>query len=631
MRRFSAIILVLGFVAAAHAQTPSPTPESGAAPASPETPATKLEEQQAAIRERVLRLEDRLFQLNQAIRKSEPEKAARLLETLGASRSLMVRQKMDEIIKKLEDKQFADALDKEQLVASDLQALLKGLLEEPDHSAQRKEETDKLKAFRKALDNIIEEQKKERNRAAEVAEAEDSVKRVKAAKERIMDLAQKQAAIRAQSKPGSAAKEQAPKQKELSEQAQKAAESLTPSGETDPAFKDASESVKKAADQMKSAQESLEKNQADSAQKRQKSAEDALQAALDKLDKSTKGKLQTLKEQAEEQEKTAAKTEQLSKEDAESKEDATGQKGGSKEQKDPKQSGDQKPSGGDQKPSSESDSKQQDQQQPPGKKSVKEAVPQQREAAEELRKKDAKKAVKKQDEALKKLEQAKEELEDRLEQLRKEQQEELLAALETRFRSMLARQVECTKGTRRLSDMQREKWKRTDQLALADLSNSQRGIGDEAEKALYILREEGTTVIFPQIIEQVRDDSRDAGEKLAAAVVGLPARTLQEGIEQALRELLDAIKKKQEENESGEGSGSGGDQGNPPLLPSSAELKLLRSCQIRVNKMTDSIRTQRQELATGDQLNHDLQKLSQRQQQVSEMARQMHESMTKPQ
>src|SRR5262245_5459093 len=129
----------LAMATSAFAQAPSPTPES-APPAEVQATSSKLDEQQAAVRDRVARLEDRLFQLNQALRKAEPEKAARLMETLGASRSLMIRQKMDEIIKKLQSKEYADAVDKEQIVAADLQALLKGLLEEPDHSGQRKEE-----------------------------------------------------------------------------------------------------------------------------------------------------------------------------------------------------------------------------------------------------------------------------------------------------------------------------------------------------------------------------------------------------------------------------------------------------------------------------------------------------------
>ena len=68
-----------------------------------------LADQQSAVRDRVARLEDRMYQISQAIRKSEPEKAGRLLESLGAARGMAVRQKMEEIVKQLRSDQYSDA------------------------------------------------------------------------------------------------------------------------------------------------------------------------------------------------------------------------------------------------------------------------------------------------------------------------------------------------------------------------------------------------------------------------------------------------------------------------------------------------------------------------------------------
>jgi hypothetical protein len=268
----------------------------------------------------------------------------------------------------------------------------------------------------------------------------------------------------------------------------------------------------------------------------------------------------------------------------------------------------------------------------PKPKDVEDASQAQEEAAKQLEAAKPADAVKKQEEALKQLEKAQQELKDTLEQLRKEQQEEMLAALEARFRTMLAKQVEVSKATQHLTELGKEQWKRSDQLELGELSPKQREIGDEADKTLYILTEEGTTVAFPQIVRQIRDDARDTATRLAAADAGAEVRGIQTGIEQALRELIDAVKKKQEENQSGKESGGEGQNSPQPLLPGSAELKLLRSCQARVNMATKALRVDSAKpSAKADEFQERIRKLAARQEEISKMAKEMHEAMTKAQ
>jgi hypothetical protein len=208
----------------------------------------------------------------------------------------------------------------------------------------------------------------------------------------------------------------------------------------------------------------------------------------------------------------------------------------------------------------------------------------------------------------------------------------MLAALEARFRAMLAKQVDCSRATGRLVALDKADWKRSDQLELGELSQREKEIGEEADKALYILTEEGTTVVFPQIVEQVRDDASEVSARLASAEASADVRRMQDNIEQALRELIDAVKKKQEENENNPPTGGEGHEGPQPLLPGSAELKLLRSCQTRVNKATEILRADRARSdAVDNEITARLEKLAKRQDEVSKLAKEMQEAMTKAQ
>jgi hypothetical protein len=168
-------------------------------------------------------------------------------------------------------------------------------------------------------------------------------------------------------------------------------------------------------------------------------------------------------------------------------------------------------------------------------------------------------------------------------------------------------------------------------LELAELAEKQRWVGTEADKTLKILEEEGSTVVFPQVVEQVRDDALDTGEKLATADTGRQVQLTQAEIEVALRELIEAVKKMQEENQNG-GGGGGGGGGNDPLLPGSAELKLLRACQIRVNNWTKEIEIDRVRPDVGAQdIDGRMSKLQKRQDHVDKMARAMRDSLNKAQ
>lgn len=623
--------------------------------------ATSLVERQRIIKDRVARLEDRMFQLSQALRKSDPEKAAQLMQSLSATRGLLVRQKMDEIAKKLEQSKLADANDAQKEVSADLQALLKMLLEGPDKLDERKKEIERLEAVQKQLQAVIQRQQEAKNNAdAAAGKGEESLLEQIA---RIGKLIQRQQDLSNRTAKGGDPAALAEEQGQIREEADEIAGQLQSSesagsAATTPEAAQAAEAMGQAGAQMDAAQAELQEKTPERAAGHQKQAEEQLAQAMELLKKRAKDDAATRKtnspieKQSAEQKEITKETKKLGKRMQGSKggnpADAGapegGQPGEGGEQKSPEGGDGQKPQGGQQKSGEKKESgqsggessengEQSDDKPTPGGEQVQEAVPFQEEAEKQLDNKDPSKASESQKKALEKLSQAKEELDKTLEQLRKEQQEELLAALENRFRAMLAKQLEVNKSTNQLDQLGAANWRRTDQLQLAELSQKQSWVGEEAEKALYILKEEGTTVVFPQVVEHLRDDAQDVSKRLTAAETGSSVQSVQEAIAQTLRELIEAIEKKQQENESqsGEGQQEQQDQ-NEPLLPQSAELKLLRSLQLRVNEAT--VQLEKDRIATPDktdELEARRKKLATRQDQVHEMAKSMHEALRKAQ
>lgn len=599
-----------------------------------------LADRESIVRDRVARLEDRMFQLSQALRKSDPQKAQRLLDGLGALRGEQIRERVGKIVERLRGEEFADAVDQQRAVVSDLQGLLKLLLEDPNNLKQRKEELSRLEAFGKTLDRVIREQEKELSNARAAQNAAQRAAALEAAAKKLEDLIRRQADAAEQTGRGAAPKSQMARRQAairgrtegLSRDVKSACQGAPgdesqeskPSDDADAAQKNLDNATKK----MRSAEKQLEKGHSGGAKSAQQGAAADMEQAKKHLVEAARKIRQKLelKKQAEAQRKTAEKTNALGRKMKGAKAGksgggSSGSSGGKKGQKGGKKGGQTGSQG------------QQNAGEPaPGQEGVEQAVPLQRDAAEKLEKKDSAKAAKKQSKALKKLKSAKEALADRLEQLRREQQEELLAALESRFRAMLSRQLECNKGTNRLADLGPAHWKRSDQLELAELSQRQRWVGDQADEALYLLVEEGTTVVLPKLVTQVRDDGRAAAERLAAAAVGPTLRMMQMDIEQVLRDIIGAIKKKQEALENG-GGGSGSSGGkSPPLLPGSAELKLLRACQVRVNKVTEQLADERSTGGeTAEEINAQLKQLAKRQADVAAMAKDMHEAMKRAQ
>ena len=105
---------------------------------------------------------------------------------------------------------------------------------------------------------------------------------------------------------------------------------------------------------------------------------------------------------------------------------------------------------------------------------------------------------------------------------------------------------------------------------------------------------------------------------------------MQSEVETTLEELISALQraqKEKQENDEGGGSSGGGGGGNQPLLPPSAELKALRSAQMRVNRRTKQLDQLREVITTDPQIRAEIQNLFGRQAKIVEMTDEIIEKM----
>ncbi len=302
------------------------------------------------------------------------------------------------------------------------------------------------------------------------------------------------------------------------------AEATPPDGT--PAAGSSSGSAGKAAKSMGKAQKQLGDKQAESSLKDQDQAVEALEQTMKELDEMAEEAARELlklpfEQLAQEQQKTEKATDTLAKdmEQAEQGDDA----------------GEGEPT--------------------PGKNKVQQAVPKQRAAAGQL--KEFKPAKQKQQDAKDDLDAAKQALEEALAQLRQQLQDEVLRALEERFTAMLARQRELTVMTKTVDGSRKNILTADGQLPTALVSKIEALAGGETEleletiDALKLLEEDGTTAVFPPMVEQLRDELHDVAAGLRKYETGRVMHEAQKDVEDLLELLINALRRTIEKKEGG--------------------------------------------------------------------------------
>ena len=229
-----------------------------------------------------------------------------------------------------------------------------------------------------------------------------------------------------------------------------------------------------------------------------------------------------------------------------------------------------------------------------GEKRLEKAQKRMEEAQKQLEQAQKENAVEKQEEALRELEQAKKDLEEILRQLREEEQKRTLTQLEARFRKMYQKQKLIYDSTARLSEMVRQEGdsaavRGTVSQESARLGGQESDILLEGQKALLLLRQDGTAAAMTEVLESACEEMQGVSELFARQDVSKLNQTRQENILSTLEELIDSVNRQLKENEAKQNQQdgqSGASEMEEGLVDKLAELRIIRSQQLRINRST---------------------------------------------
>lgn len=257
-------------------------------------------------------------------------------------------------------------------------------------------------------------------------------------------------------------------------------------------------------------------------------------------------------------------------------------------------SGESQPSSPQQNGSPQNQQGAQQQQQPqPGRESLEQAGEKMDRAADELDQDQREAALDQQNQALEQLQQAQAELEERLRQLREKEEEYLLTALESRFRKVLEQQYAILQGTQAIVKIEPEKRLPQHSAQAIDLSQQQATLALDVASMQRLLEEEGSSVAFPQAVALVYDDMQLVARRLANQQLNPLTVSIEEDLIEAIKEFIDALnreleqkKQEQQKNQQQAGQPSPQQSDEKALIDQLAELRLIRSLQVRINRRT---------------------------------------------
>lgn len=499
-----------------------------------------LSDKQEAISQQFKRFETTLHDLGEYMKKTDPARADLLFRAFGQSKQNQMSLEMQQILKMLQNGQLGDAVERQETLVKNMQALL-ALLQSEDRMSEVEKEKKRIQDLLKDVNRLIGQ---ERDVRAATERGENPV-----------NLKEKQ--------------------KQTSNNAQKLIDKIE--------------------------QQDSEKNKSPNTENKNQS---------DQEKKKANGKQQDNKSQ---KENSKSKSQKSKDSDTQSKGSKSKGKTPDKGSSDPKQKGSSEQKQSQQQQQQQSNSQQQQQQKKnqqnssqqeqsqqsqqqqktPGRKEIEQARKEMEKAIEELEKKQKKAASEHQDDAIRKLAEAKEKLEEMLRQLREEERELMLAAMEARLQKILAQQKRVYAGTLSIGQVPEKERTSRHTARAVQLSREESSIGLEVEKALLVLKDEGSSVAFTEVLSEVREDVQTVSYRLNRTQVGELTQEIEKDIISSLEEMIDALQKEMEKSEKEKKQQQQQQQqkskDGQSLVDMLAEIKMLRSLQLRVNKRTRRI------------------------------------------
>ncbi len=548
------------------------------APASPPEVAGKnvtpksLRDDQLAVSGRYARFERMLTQMADILGRQDPERADLLRRAIGKGREGRIKEEIESVVALIESGEIGNASEKQADVIESLQALLT-LLQSEDRRSAVERERDRLNGLLKDVRGVLAEQRSAR------------------------------AATQNSPAPSSAAPGQ---QKAISE----------------------SDKL------LKSMREHDDQESKDGKDSQGKDGDDKDKGAKDGEPKESEPKESEPKDGVQDPK------------DGDPKDDESG-KGDPKQSDKPSQGSPEKgkPSPSDQKSESEgkpgdtkpgdqkSDGKQSGKQksdknkQTPGREQLEKAREEMEQALEKLKEQNREEALKNEDNAIEELHAAAEKLEAMLRQLREEEKEMMLASLEARFQRMLQAETAIHEGTVGVAATPQKDWLDLNYGRCRELSQQQSELTQECAQTVNLLQEEGTSVAIVIAVEDIEADMNSVSGWMQEYKVGELTQSVQKDILESLKQLIETTQKEMQQMKEQQKQQQQRDpsQEKPGLVELMAEIRVLRSLQLQVNRRTKQVDGLLQSTTTDDlpALQKQLHDLAVRQNRLIESAKEL--------
>ncbi len=610
------------WVTAQETTPPKAAEETGTKPAEATPTAESLPSRQEALALRYQRFEATLLQLAEYLRKTDPDRAELLVRAIGKSKEQRIQDQLGQLVELLKQQKLGDAIEGQETAVSEMLLVLQ-LLQSEDRKDEIEREKARIRDLIKDVNKLVLKQTDVRA-ATEKGSSDklpDQQRDVADATQKLMDKidaqdAQKQA--NANGKPGDSGKPGKPSGKEGEDK---------PAG--DKTEEDMPKDPKDPADPSDPSGMGKEGTGKPGANTKPKDPKDPMGKPKDPMGKPN--------QEGDKPPMDGDKPPMDGDKPADSgmPSDSSGKPMPGKGKPMPSPSSPPMPNDGSTPPmpppgDDDGDNpppppgaqdSQQQQNRTAGRQELEQAKREMEDAIQELKKKQLNKASDKQDQALADLLKAKERLEEILRQLREEEKELMLAALEARFRDMLGRQINVYNGSVALAAVPAPQ--RTDKHRgrAIELARSEDEIALLAAKVLTLLKEEGSSIAFPEAVLQLREDMLIVARRLERVEVEEVTLGIEKDIIESLEEILEALQKELEKSKDKK------QQPPPPpgqpqdqaLVDALAELKMLRSLQYRVNRRTKQLgRLVEGEQAADTDLIEQLRGLSQRQSKIQQ-------------
>ncbi|MDA1230530.1 MAG: hypothetical protein O2856_07135 [Planctomycetota bacterium] len=521
------IVFTLTFIAVLSLQMAASAQEIPATPIQPTAPVTpkSLRDDQMSVSGRYARFERLLTQMADILGRQDPERADLLRRAIGKGREGRIKEEIENVVGLIESGNIGNASEKQAAVIENLQALLK-LLQSEDRRSAVERETDRLNGLLKDLRGVLAEQR----------------------------------AARAATQNSPAPSNAAPGQKKAISETDKLLESMREHDDNESKDKKAKDGK-----DSKGGEESKDGKESDP-KENDPSEGDPKKGEGEQGDPKQSGK------PSKESPDGAKPLDQKSEGDGKSSDQKPGD-----QKSDGKQSGSQK-----------SDKNKQT----PGREQLEKAREQMERALEELKDQHRDEAIKNEDSAIEELHEAAEKLEAMLRQLREEEKEMMLASLEARFQRLLLAETAIYEGTISVAATPQKDWLDLNYGRCRELSQQQSELTQECAQTVNLLREDGTSVAIVIAVEDIEADMSSVSGWMQEYKVGELTQSVQKDILDSLKQLIETTQKEMQqmkEQQKQKQQQQDPNQEKPGLVELMAEIRVLRSLQLQVNRRTKQV------------------------------------------